>query len=248
MKSYPQRKGEQFFSLNFYLNSLFIISSNNNTSPDVGTVALGRSLTKRLDNIRNQYQKDLIPLTQQRETLTREIAELKAVRDVFLEETSVLNARNEELAQLSAVYTRRMDTVHETPLKDDDNPNRASFDKSRGQFHSTTPLAPSLSSSTSGSSTIYDETIDPKFFRAPKTDVDLHTPAKGKFMKWPGSKVKDVVSPSPGMETSKGKAHLEHNFQQLSVLRFTRCDHCGDKMWGSQLRCTSKLPFNSSRF
>lgn len=220
------------------VEELSATKSSNNASPDVGTVALGRSLTKRLDNIRNQYQKDLIPLTQQRETLTREIAELKAVRDVFLEETSVLNARNEELAQLSAVYTRRMDTVHESPLKDDDNSNRASFDKSRGQFQSTTPLAPSLSSSTSGSSTVYDETIDPRFFRAPKTDVDLHTPAKGKFMKWPGSKVKDVVSPSPGTETSKGKAHLEHNFQQLSVLRFTRCDHCGDKMWGSQLRCT----------
>jgi len=41
-----------------------------------------RSLTMRLDNVKNQYQQHkLVPLTQQREILAREVAELKAVRD-----------------------------------------------------------------------------------------------------------------------------------------------------------------------
>ena len=37
--------------------------------------------------------------------------ELRTARDTFLEETTVLNARNEELAQLSAQYTRRIDVA-----------------------------------------------------------------------------------------------------------------------------------------
>jgi len=41
-----------------------------------------RSLTMRLDNVKNQYQQHkLVPLTQQQEILAREVAELKAVRD-----------------------------------------------------------------------------------------------------------------------------------------------------------------------
>ncbi|KAJ2918598.1 hypothetical protein MD484_g1879, partial [Candolleomyces efflorescens] len=195
--------------------------------------ALGRSLTKRLDGIRNQYSRDLIPLQQQREQLSREITELKAVRDVFLEETAALNARNEELAQLSAVYSRRMETIPETPSR---------MEKSRqGSVALGVALAPSLSTSTSSSSTVYEDTTD-RHMKVPSSNHEMHTPAKNKF-KWPGSKVKEMVSPPPttnggGVEFSKGKAHIEHNFQQLSVLRFTRCDHCGDKMWGSQLKCT----------
>ncbi len=40
----------------------------------------------RFDNIKTQYQHELIPLTEQREILVRELAELKASRDAFLEE------------------------------------------------------------------------------------------------------------------------------------------------------------------
>lgn len=194
--------------------------------------SLGRSLTKRLEGIRNQYQRELLPLTKQKDVLTREIAELKAVRDVFLEETTVLNARNEELAQLSAVYTRRIDNAPETPLKD---VTQVTSDPPRTQAQPHL-LAPSIGSSNSGSLTIYDENAETRTLKIHKSENELHTPARPKF-KWPGTRAKDLSSPS-NMETSKGKAHIEHNFQQLSILRFTRCDHCGDKMWGSQLRCT----------
>ena len=196
---------------------------------------LGRSLTKRLDAIRSQYQRELIPLTEQKEVLSREIAELKAVRDAFLEETTVLNARNEELAQLSAVYARRIENSTELPARMLQDSFRHSSDNERSQ--SQYLIAPSLSSSTSSSSAaVYDEHSDARFIKTSKSD-ELHTPARPKF-KWPGTKAKELVSPTFNAESNKVKAHFEHNFQQLSVLRFTRCDHCSDKMWGSQLRCT----------
>ena len=162
------------------------------------------------------------------------------MRDVFLEETTVLNARNEELAQLSAVYSRRMESVPEGVA----DALRIPIDKTRTQTHQQQqpqqPIAlpPSLSSSTSGSSVVYeDSNVDPRYIRVQKTDIEMHTPSKGKFIKWPGSRAKEALSP-PAL--SEKKIHLEHNFQQLSILRFTRCDHCGDKMWGSQLRCTGE--------
>ncbi|KDR75947.1 hypothetical protein GALMADRAFT_248760 [Galerina marginata CBS 339.88] len=207
---------------------------------DVVPTNLGRSLTKRLESIRHQYQRELEPLTQQKEVLTREVAELKAVRDVFLEETAVLNARNEELAQLSAVYARRIDNAPapELPSKSVQDLPQITSDAPRPQPQSQSNLlAPSLSASTSGSSTVYDESPEYRPMKAHKSENELHTPMKPKF-KWPGSRPKELASPSSNLEISRGKAHIEHNFQQLSILRFTRCDHCGDKMWGSQLRCT----------
>lgn len=199
---------------------------------------LSRSITTRLDSIKKQYQRDLVPLKEQREALAREIAELKAVRDVFLEETTALNARNEELAQLSAQYSRRMVPIPETPSK---NPESALYRHHHAQ-QSTSHLN-TLSPSTTGYSTTSDETMDSKFLGARRmAETELPTPSKGKFIKWPGSKPKEAASPmAPSLSASesRGKGHLEHNFQQLSVLRFTRCDHCTEKMWGSQLRCMS---------
>ncbi|TFK22586.1 RhoGAP-domain-containing protein [Coprinopsis marcescibilis] len=201
------------------------------STPDAAPASLGRTFTKRLDGIKNQYQRDLLSLQQKRGQLNREIAELKAVRDVFLEETAVLNARNEELAQLSTVYLRNGDNARVPGAA---VPRAPAFQQQQSG-------APSLSTSTSSTSTIYEEPSDPRFIKVIKPDQELATPAK-KF-KWPGSsKTKDAVaSPSNngnGVEFTKSKAHIEHNFQQVSLLNFTRCKHCGDKMWGSQLRCT----------
>ena len=208
------------------------------SSPELPSATVGRSLTKRFDSIKSQYRDDLVPLTKEKECLTREIAELKAVRDIFLEETTVLNARNEELAQLSAVYSRRMESVPESTAANFSDSFRASGERYRPpqQHHPQgVPLPPSLSSSTSTSSTVFEEnTPDIRYLRIQKSEMEHHTPSK-KFMKWPGSKSKEILaSPTP----QEKKVALEHNFQQLSVLRLTRCDHCGDKMWGSQLRCT----------
>jgi hypothetical protein len=225
------------------MNTILISFSSTATTSTEPPSNLGRSLTKRLDTLKNQYKHELVPLTRTRETLTREIAELKAVRDVFLEETTVLNARNEELAQLSAVYSRRVESVPDGATHIPDT-LRPSVDRTRTQAHQTQQpqqsigLPPSVSSSTSGASTIYeDPNADPRYHRVQRADAEMHTPSKGKFMKWPGSRTKEAFAQQT---LSERKIHQEHNFQQLSILRFTRCDHCGDKMWGSQLRCTGE--------
>ncbi len=204
---------------------------------DITPANLSRSLTKRLESIRSQYQSELIPLTEQKEALCREIAELKSVRDMFLEETTVLNARNEELAQLSAVYARRIEVGSDLLSKTvPDVTSRPSADMSRG-YQQTGLIVPSLSSSTSGSSTVYDDSSESRHVRTMTSQLEFSTPMKGKF-KWPGSKPKETASPMSHSEHVRKTPNVEHNFQQLSVLRFARCDHCGDKMWGSQLRCT----------
>ncbi|KAG6864793.1 hypothetical protein C0991_007123 [Blastosporella zonata] len=218
------------------------LEATKSATSEVPPVNLGRSLTKRLDSIKNQYKRDLVPLTKEREGLQREIAELKAVRDVFLEETTVLNARNEELAQLSAAYSRRMETVPEVvPITNGyhDHGRGPSLDHQRA-YPPTVTISHSLSSSTS--STIHDETMELRPLRMQKQDVD-HTPSKGKFMKW-GSRAKDTAYPQTILSEKKA-APLQHNFQQLSILRFTRCDHCGDKMWvcpiSIHVRCIAHL-------
>jgi Rho-type GTPase-activating protein 1/2 len=207
-------------------------------------VQSGRSLAMRLENVKTQYQNDILPLAQQREALVREVAELKAVRDVFLEETTVLNARNEELAQLSTLYTRRVESsTPEQPPQLAHVPGRvASLEKSRQGAATSQSISSSITAHTSDDG-------DPRFkAQRTETTVESSTPqSKGKFMKWPGSKAKDFVSSAVSAiavpEFVKGKPFLEHTFQQLSVLRFTRCNQCGDKMFGSQLRCSGKFFF-----
>ena len=90
---------------------------------------LSRALSVRFDSIKNQYQSDLLPLTAQKEQLIREITELRASRDAYLEETTMLSARNEELAQLHAQYLRRMDIPSESTS--DFNGRDSSLDKTR---------------------------------------------------------------------------------------------------------------------
>ncbi|KIY74283.1 RhoGAP-domain-containing protein [Cylindrobasidium torrendii FP15055 ss-10] len=212
------------------------LAATQSTTVDQRPNTLNRSLTMRLDNLRSQYQQELMPLSAQREALSREIAELKAVRDVFLEETTVLNARNEELAQLSTQYARRVDSLPEA-RKVEPAP-RPSTDRPRPQIPPPQPIAVPLpaqsvfSSSTTLNSDDSSDRLMPKYS---KSDAELanSTPSKGKFMKW-GSRPKE----GPTAMDGRSKSNAEHNFQQLSILRFTRCDHCGDKMWGSQLRCT----------
>ncbi|KAJ7045423.1 RhoGAP-domain-containing protein [Mycena alexandri] len=221
------------------------LSATKRSAVEVPPANLGRSLTTRLDTIKKQYQRDLIPLREERENLVREVAELKGVRDVFLEETTVLNARNEELAQLSAQYARRMVPIPETPQKNQQQQQHATPMRGQHSAQQSQHLN-MLTPSASGSSSASDDTHDSRL------RMDAPTPSKGKFIKWPGSRTKEPApAPTPAQQAPlppppaastpepRQKPTVAHNFQQLSVLRFTRCDHCADKMWGSQLRCTT---------
>lgn len=202
----------------------------------------------RFDSIKHQYQDELLPLTAQKESLGREIADLYAMRNAILEETAVISARNEALAQLNAQYIGRAEVLPENSLESDRDRRELSFDRSRP------PVAPSTNSSTTAFS---EESGDTRIVRIMKTDTlemqAAHAP-RGKFIKWPGSKSapqstgsRDHTAGWPDL--NKPKARVEHSFQQMAVLRPARCDHCGDKMWGSQLKCSStfsRLHSNSS--
>ncbi|KAL4078283.1 hypothetical protein V8B97DRAFT_2074303, partial [Scleroderma yunnanense] len=223
-------------------------SSGAPASGDIPTAHISRSLTMRLDNLKSQYQHELIPLTEQREALVREIAELRAAREQFLEETTVLNARNEELAQLGAQYAGRMEVARsETPVPEIPPPPRREDTNPVHGKKSTPCLVPeiptsvqhSLSASSTQSTNTLFEDREIKANRTPKPDQSdaMSTLKHGKFIKWPGSRARE---PSVNSLDSRGKMHMEHSFQQASTLRFTRCDHCGEKLWGSsQFRCSS---------
>ncbi|KAI6121821.1 RhoGAP-domain-containing protein [Pisolithus sp. B1] len=209
-----------------------------------------RSLIMRLDSLKSQYKHELIPLSEQRECLMREISELRASRDQFLEETTVLNARNEELAQLSTQYARRMEVarpetpvldISPPPMPDDTNKLRRKKSMSLDRLRHAPETPPSVQHSLSASSTQSTNTVvedREKGSRTPKPDQSdaISTLRSGKF-KWPGSRTRE---PATYASDHRGKMHMEHNFQQASTLRFARCDHCGDKLWGtSQLRCSN---------
>ncbi|KAF7793948.1 hypothetical protein EIP86_005072 [Pleurotus ostreatoroseus] len=204
-------------------------SKSSPTLPDDGDTAshISRALSVRFDSIKVQYQHELLPLTAQKESLIREIAELRAARDSFLEEATILNARNEELAQLSTQYVRRVDSGVELDRRGD------SLDKAR---------PPNLNASVTSSTLASSEESGDKFIKISKPElVDAPAPQANtrKVFKWPGSRPQPPKDVPVTNDVNKAKARVEHTFQQISMLRVSRCDHCGDKMWGSQLRCSA---------
>lgn len=228
---------------------------SNVSTGQVSAAQLSRSLTMRFENIKKQYQHELIPLTQQRETLIREIAELKSAREQFLEETTVLNARNEELAQLSAQYTRRVETARSDTPPAADVPSgkptpilrekqSTSFDRTRPSPDHPIPVHPSLSASSNFSSSTLVDDREIKMIRVPRPEhVDAMSTLKHGIFKWPGYRRDHAL----GASDPRSKGNFEHNFQPASALRFSRCDHCGEKLWGgSHFRCTSELVGTSS--
>lgn len=210
-----------------------------------------RSLTARFDGLKSQYRKDLEPLRQQREALIREINELKEARDIFLEETTALNARNEELADLNAQIARQIESavsestlnmdghMTDTPASGSETPykSKTSLFGSKNKSGSVSQIGsgpPSNSPSFSSVNTAVT-TIDERdeFGRATKTQFKsevaepVPAPASKKF-KWFGA--------ASSSKDKKNKVKT-HNFKEFSVLKFDRCDHCGDKMWGPGAAC-----------
>ncbi|KAI0305649.1 Rho GTPase activation protein [Multifurca ochricompacta] len=197
-------------------------------APDREGTSISRSLTTRLDDLKSQYQDELVSLTDARESLLREIVELKSARDVFLEETTMLNARNEELAQLHAHYMRRIEIgSSEPPIQTHE---KQSFERQR-------PTAVLQPSNTVNSSfgTPADESVDST--RHAKVPKPAAGDATSRVFKWRGNNKDATAAVSNALDGVIEKNWLKHSFQQVSVLRFTKCDHCSDKLWGSQYRC-----------
>lgn len=199
------------------------------TLADRGDVSISSSLSTRLDDLKAKYKGELVSLTDERESLLREIAELKSARDVFLEETTMLNARNEELAQLNAHYMRRIEAASsETPQLAREN---QSLERQR-------PAGMIQPSHTANSSfgTFTDESAESTkcarvLQKPPPSDAAL------RVFKWRGNTKEAAATTSTGPDGAGEKSWLRHAFQHVNVLRLTKCDHCGDKLWGSQFRC-----------
>ncbi|KAL5631608.1 hypothetical protein ACGC1H_007209 [Rhizoctonia solani] len=227
------------------------------------------SLEARLENLRKQYRKDLEGLKLQREGLVKEITELKEHRDIFLEETTALNARNEELAELNSQIQRQVEqqlaSSGRPPLpRMDSTSNTVPTQLSLGTVGSLKEFGaksrpagnglPSASVSSMGTAaTASASTIsipeDRDRERDSREDVKRtqehttsSTSAKGGF-KWlkgkPAQGSKSAAA-SANAQAERPKGFKEHNFVQQTVLRFTRCDQCGDKMWGGMhMRCSN---------
>lgn len=205
------------------------------TSPSHAT--LSRSLTSRFDGIKSQYRKELEPLVQQKESLAREINELKEVRDSIMEETTALNARNEELSDLNTQIARKLESSAPTGTK------AAPAPVPKPKL-SSTQSAPNTNGPKSSfdASQLQNVDGDDKTLRAPKPveTHEHHTAKPGKFKWYKGKENTAPRTDTLGISVSSEKGRLTaavHNFSQMSILRMARCDHCSDKMWGSQLRC-----------
>lgn len=195
---------------------------------DRDRASLGRSLSTRLDSLKVQYKSELASLTDERESLSREIAELQSARDVFLEETTMLNARNEELAQLNAHYMRRIEAAsYEAPTV-------AREKQSSERQHLAMALQPSHTVNSSfGSSDESAESAKYAKVQQKSTPSDAHS----RVFKWRGNNKEATAVPSAAQDGPTEKAWLKHTFHQVSVLRLSKCDHCSEKLWGSQARC-----------
>ncbi|KAF8756889.1 RhoGAP protein [Rhizoctonia solani] len=211
------------------------------------------SLEARLENLRKQYRKDLEGLKLQREGLFKEITELKEHRDIFLEETTALNARNEELAELNAQIQRQVEQQlggRPSMPRMDSKFGVKSRQGTGGVNGNGIPNASvsSMGTAATGSTVSIPEDRDRE--RDSREDVKrthenttASSSAKGGF-KWlkgkPGQGSKSAAA-SANAQADRPKGFKEHNFVQQSVLRFARCDQCGDKMWGMQMRCSREF-------
>jgi Rho-type GTPase-activating protein 1/2 len=169
-------------------------------------------------------------LSSERESLLREIAELQMARNVFLEETTMLNVRNEELAHLNAHYMRRIEVAASSeplpPVRE-----TQSFERNRP----LQPLQPSHTVNTSIGISSDEGHESAKFVKVQQKSTTGD--AALRVFKW---RVNHKEGSAPSLAALDGpneKSWLKHAFQNVSVLRLSKCDHCSEKLWGSQARC-----------
>lgn len=72
---------------------------------------VSRALSSRLDYTKAQYRRELEPLQGKLERLNSEIVELREARAIFVEETTALNNRNDQMADLNALIAQEIQNV-----------------------------------------------------------------------------------------------------------------------------------------
>lgn len=229
--------------------------SSADSSVEDAADALSQSLTSRLDTIKEQYREELEPLTAQREALQREIAELRETREQFLEESTALAAKNEELAELNAQLSRQVDTLQDTLSR-----SRTPTIFSKRTHPSGSPSLSSLATSATLQE-VPEETA--RVVKVTKPEPIEAAPAR-RFKWYKSSKGPDMSNAPSAISISKPLALptdrrnliqrpstefglREHSFQQHSTMRLTRCELCQEKMWGLQeVRCSCECNISST--
>lgn len=211
------------------------IASSRSSEPttDRDGTTLGRSLSTQLDNLKAQYRSELMSLSGERESLLREIAELQIARNVFLEETTMLNVRNEELAHLNAHYMRRIEVAASSeslpPVREN-----LSFERHRP----AQPLQPSHTANASIGLSSDESHESAKYVKVQQVQQKSTTgDAPLRVFKWRGNHKEGSTASLTALDGPNEKSLFKHAFQNFSVLRFLKCDHCNEKLWGSQARC-----------
>ncbi len=189
----------------------------------------------RLDNLKAQYKSELMSLSDERESLLREIAELQSARNVFLEETTMLNVRNEELAHLNAHYMRRIEMAASSeslpPVRE-----TQPFERRRP----VQPLQPSHTVNASITLSSDESAESTKFVKVHQVQQKSSTgDAPLRVFKWRGGHKEGSNASLATLDVPNEKPSLQHTFQGVSVLRLSKCDHCSANLWGSQARCQS---------
>lgn len=171
-------------------------------------------------------------LSNERESLLREIAELQAARNVFLEETTMLNVRNEELAHLNAHYMRRIEVAASSEPLPTVRENQ-SFERHRP----VRPLQPSHTVNASIGVSSDESHESAKYVKVQQKSTTGDAPLR--VFKWRGNHKEGSNASLAVLDGPNEKSWLKHSFQNVSVLRLLKCDHCNEKLWGSQARCQS---------
>lgn len=210
-------------------------SNKGGIDSEEATSKIGRSLTRRLDKIKEEYRDELAPLSAQREALQREIAELENTKEQYIEEAASLQAKNDEASELNAQLSRQNEALSErrSPAA------FPSIKATRGHPSGS----PSMSSLANALQDVPEETKETaRVIKVVKPEPIEVTPARR--FKWIGKATKaadldKLTVAGAGGDKRKIRPSTEmgtrdHHFQQHSTMRLGRCELCQDKMWGLQ--------------
>lgn len=227
--------------------------------------SLAQSLSLRLDSIRDQYATELESLSGQVENLQREISELRQIKEASLEESAALAAKNEDLAELNTQLTRQTEALQDTLSR---TRPPTIFSKGKGHQLQNSPSLASLTGQ--GLQDVPEETITARVVKVSKPEPIEAAPVKRfkwyKSSKGPdASNTPANISKPLAFDVGKTRGGMtlgvaglamggigggarpstefgmrDHAFQQHTMMRFTRCELCGEKMWGLQeVKCSS---------
>lgn len=218
------------------VEALHQTKANSDPSTPPGA-AIPRSLSNRLEVIKQGYRAQIDELANERDALDREVQHLRKVRDAQVVEFEELNRKSDALAAQNAQVQQELEQARSMLARVNARPGPGVSNVKGSLRHPV--QSPSLSSVTSPTDT--REAVE-------ELHSDAHLATSRKF-KWgkhaPGKPVsapKNLGShrPSPSVtDLANTNGLRSHSFQPVSVLRPVRCDYCGDKMWGiGDVRCS----------